>query len=71
MDELNPAPREQELNFEAFIKAVSTVNLGEGVDTAACHHSAVEIRDWDRIQEQLKNLAAREHPGVGVTDSTA
>lgn len=49
-----------ELDFGAFVEAVSTLGLSVGIDTAACHHSAVEIRDWDRIQRRLQEVLAEE-----------
>lgn len=44
----------KKVDFEAFTKAVSKMKLGKGVDSAACHFSAVNVKDWGRIQNELE-----------------
>jgi len=51
---------QMEPDFDSFMDAVCTMEIGRGVDSAACHHSAVEIQDWHRIQKRLEEAEATE-----------
>lgn len=51
------------LDFDAFTRAVVEMNLGEGVDAATCHFSAVSVKDWSRIQGELARISAEGEDG--------
>jgi len=46
----------KKLDFVAFTKAVAEMKLGEGLESAALHHSAINVKDWDRIQAELTKV---------------
>jgi len=39
--------------FAAFLKAVETSGQST-TSQAACHHSAVEVNDWQKIKSEIK-----------------
>ena len=54
--------------FARFLAAVDRMELGDGLDQAACHFSAVNIHDWPRIQAVLGNLDGAERPKDGSSE---
>jgi hypothetical protein len=49
---------EQRQCLERFIRALDAVNIKTGGDEAACHHSAVEVNEWEHISAELASLMA-------------
>ena len=60
--------------FARFLAAVERMELGDGLDRAACHFSAVNIHDWPRIQSVLGGFdsieRAKDDAGEAQSPST-
>jgi hypothetical protein len=41
-------------NLNAFVELLKKSNIHMGQSHAACHHSAVEVNEWDRISAEIK-----------------
>lgn len=39
-----------------FLNAVAASGLSQAEASAALHHSAVEVNDWERIQGEMKKI---------------
>jgi hypothetical protein len=46
----------EERSFQDFISAVKSADMAQGITEAACHHSAVEVNDWEKISQELRNI---------------
>ena len=59
---------ESRQRLAAFVKALDAVGHLTGPRAAACHHSAVEVNDWQAIQQAMKD--AGNGIAIGQGDST-
>ncbi|WP_339413620.1 hypothetical protein [Pseudomonas sp. EA_35y_Pfl2_R5] len=51
-----------ERSFKDFLSAVKSADMAQGITEAACHHSAVEVNDWEKISQELRNLSENKKP---------
>lgn len=59
----------------AFLKAIETAGIRSSGKEVACHHSAVEVNDWHKIQKAMKdsicNQDSSDSSEVDVVQSVA
>jgi len=52
--------KQSQERLRAFAAALAAAGEKTGGAEAACHHSAVEVNDWEAIQQAIKEVEAKQ-----------